>query len=57
MAREVIHEVDTKYNEKLKSIEEGFKKISKVASTIIIPQKLHTEMEKYQQNIEKLIKF
>jgi phage-related protein len=53
MAKETTVEVDTKYTEKLKSIEEGFKKISRAASAITIPQKLFAEMEKYQQSIEK----
>ena len=57
MARETTVEVDievsTKYTEKVKKAEERLKKVNKVASKMSTPKKPLTEMEKYQQSIDR----
>ncbi len=57
MARETTVEVDievsTKYSEKVKKAEERLKKVNKAASKMNTPKKPLTEMEKYQQSIDR----
>ena len=57
MARETTVEVDievsTKYTEKVKKAEERVKRLNKAASKTKTPKKPLTEMEKYQQSVNR----